>query len=386
MIKSTLIPAKSISVLTWALVAVGLVVTVVLNAEPSNAQEKSNGQEKQGEKKAAPSANVATAKPALVVNVVKPQTMTMTKKLQSNGNVVAWQEAVIGTETNGLRLNQVNANVGDFVKRGQVLAVFASETIAADLAVTQASVVEAQASLTEAKSNAARARQIQDTGALSQQQVTQLFTAEQTAAARLQAVRAQLKVQQIRLKNTSVSAPDDGIISARTATVGAVSGAGQELFRLIRKGRLEWRAEVPSAELTAITPGMDVEVQASGVSVKGKVRVISPSVDAQTRNGLVYVDLPANAALKNGMFASGNFDIGSAQVLSVPQQTLVVRDGFTYLFYLSGDRVTSLKVKTGRREGDRIEVIAEQGLKADMQIVATGAAFLNTGDLVKVVK
>jgi HlyD family secretion protein len=344
-------------------------------------------QDAKSEKKTAPPAAAAapkTNKPALVVNVIKPQPMSMTKKLQSNGNVVAWQEAVIGTETNGLRLNQVNANVGDFVKRGQVLAVFASETIVADVAVTQASVVEADAALAEAKSNAARARQIQDTGALSQQQIQQLFTSEQTAAARLQAARAQLKVQQIRLKHTQVLAPDDGVISARGATVGAVVGSGQEMFRLIRKGRLEWRAEVPSSELTLITPGMNVDLQIGGASVKGKVRVIGPTVDTQSRNGLVYVDLPISSAVKNGMFASGNFDLGSSQVLSVPQQSLVVRDGFTYLYYLTGDRVTGLKVKTGRLEGDRIEVT--EGLKPEMQIVATGAAFLNTGDLVKVVK
>jgi HlyD family secretion protein len=350
-----------------------LVSALFLQAEVTIAQDK-----KADTKTAGPS------KPALVVNVIKPQPMSMTKKLQSNGNVVAWQEAVIGTETNGLRLNQVNVNVGDYVKRGQVLAVFSSETIAADLAVVQASVVEAEASLAEAKSNAARARQIQDTGALSQQQIQQLLTGEQTAAARLQAIRAQVKVQQLRVKNTQVMAPDDGVISMRSATVGAVVGSGQELFRLIRKGRLEWRAEVPSSELTLINPGMGVELQVAGASVMGKVRVVGPSVDAQTRNGLVYVDLPANTSVKNGMFATGNFDLGSAQVLSVPQQSLVVRDGFTYLFHLTGDRVTAQKVKTGRREGDRIEVV--EGLKPEMQIVATGAAFLNNGDLVKVVK
>jgi HlyD family secretion protein len=356
-----------------------LISALFLPAEVSIAQDK-----KADGKPVADSKSAGPSKPALVVNVIKPAAMSMTKKLQSNGNVVAWQEAVIGTETNGLRLNQVNVNVGDYVKRGQVLAVFSSETIAADLAVVQASVVEAEASLAEAKSNAARARQIQDTGALSQQQIQQLLTGEQTAAARLQAIRAQVKVQQLRVKNTQVTAPDDGVISTRSATVGAVVGSGQELFRLIRKGRLEWRAEVPSSELTLINPGMAVELQVAGASVIGKVRVIGPSVDAQTRNGLVYVDLPVNTFVKNGMFATGNFDLGSAQVLSVPQQSLVVRDGFTYLFYLTGDRVTAQKVKTGRREGDRIEVV--EGLKPEMQIVATGAAFLNNGDLVKVVK
>jgi HlyD family secretion protein len=329
-------------------------------------------------------ATAVGAKPALVVNVVKPQMASISKKLQANGNVLAWQEASIGTETNGLRLNQVLVNVGDMVKRGQLLASFSSESITADLAATQASVAEADAALSDARANAARARQIQESGAISQQQIAQLLTAEKTAAARLQAAKAQLKVQQIRLKNTQLVAPDEGVISARSATVGAVAAAGQELFRLVRKNRLEWRAELPAADLASIRPGMSASILAGTVAVKGTVRIVAPTVDASTRNGLVYVDIPLGSLLKSGMFASGTFELGSSDALSVPQQALVVRDGFSYLYVVSGDRVASLKVKTGRREGDRIEVL--EGVKPEMQIVASGAAFLSNGDLVKVVK
>jgi RND family efflux transporter MFP subunit len=381
---------KSINLFNKTTVALVVASTLVgygvFGINVSQAQDAATKTEskKDDSKKDDSKKDAAGPKPALAVNVVKPVQIAMTKKLQSNGNVMAWQEAIIGADTNGLRLNEVLVNVGDVVKKGQLLASFSSESISADIAATQASVVEAEAALLEAKANAARARQIQESGALSQQQITQLLTAEQTSAARLQAVKAQMKVQQIRLKNTRVVSPDDGIISARVATVGAVVGAGQELFKLVRKSRLEWRAEVPSAELTSIRAGMDVDIQSAGQSVRGKVRMIGPTVDPQTRNGLVYVDIPNGSPIKGGMFASGAFELGSVQVLSVPQQALVVRDGFSYIFYVVSDRVTGLKIKTGRREGDRVEVL--EGLKPDMQIVASGAAFLNNGDLVKVVK
>src|SRR5690606_17074369 len=143
--------------------------------------------------------------------------------------------------------------------------------------------------------NAARARELQTTGALSAQQINQYLTAERTARARLEAQRAAGRAQQLRLSNTRVLAPDDGVISARSATVGAVLPAGQELFRLIRKGRLEWRAEVPATDLARIEPGMAVTVTAGGgAPIAGKVRVVAPTVDAQTRNGIVYVDLQAS--------------------------------------------------------------------------------------------
>jgi RND family efflux transporter MFP subunit len=173
------------------------------------------------------------------------------------------------------------------------------------------------------------------------------------------------------------------VISTRTATVGAVVPAGQELFRLVRKNRLEWRAEVTASELGRIRAQQSVTVlPASGGSVVGTVRRVGPVVDAQTRNALVYVDLPAGASVKAGMFARGEFQLGASAALTLPQQAVVVRDGFAYVFRLNGERVAQQKVKVGRRSADRIELI--EGVSADTVVVATGAGFLNDGDLVQV--
>ena len=159
---------------------------------------------------------------------------------------------------------------------------------------------------------------------------------------------------------------------------------------------------------------------ASGGEVQGRVRMIAPTVDPQTRSALVYVDLPpmtqaggkvrsaglpqASAAPSGkdrgsappqareatsvgaalpGMFARGEFELGTTSGLTVPQRALVVRDGFNYVFRLSPDnRVSQVKVKTGRLAGDRAEIVS--GLAADARIVVDGAGFLNDGDLVRV--
>jgi RND family efflux transporter MFP subunit len=209
------------------------------------------------------------------------------------------------------------------------------------------------------------------------------LTAEQMAQARVEVARAAEAVQQLRLEQTQVVAPDSGIISARSATVGAVVGSGTELFRLIRQGRLEWRAEVTASELGRIKPGMAVALNAAnGARVKGWVRTVGPTVDPQTGAALVYVDLPAGAPVKAGMFASGELALGSSPALTVPQQALVVRDGFSYVFRLNPDgRVAQVRVETGRRLGERVEVI--QGVEREMLLVGSGAGFLNDGDLVK---
>jgi HlyD family secretion protein len=351
------------------------------DAAKSDAAAKSEKTDKAGKTDAAP----AVVKAALTVTAVQPSNGSLALKLAANGNVAAWQEASIGAEASGLRLTQVLVNVGDSVKKGQLLATFAGDAVQADVAQAKAALMEAQANALDAAANAERARTLQNTGALSTQQINQYLTAEKTAAARVQAAQATLSAQGVRTQNTQVRAPDNGVISARGATVGAVVGAGTELFRMIRGGRLEWRAEVTSNEIASIKPGAKAKVTAaSGAQVEGTVRTVAPTIDAATRNALVYVDLPANAGVKAGMFAKGEFALGAANALTLPQQALVLRDGFTYAMRIeASNKVTQVKLETGRRVGDAVEI--NQGAKPSDRFVASGASFLADGDTVKIV-
>ncbi len=331
------------------------------------------------DKKAAP------AKPALSVVVTQPQRATIAVSTRANGNIAAWQEASVGTEANGLRLAEVRVNVGDVVKRGQVLATFAPESMQVALLQARAAVAEAEATLGDAAANAERAKGLRATGALSEATINQYVTSERTARARLDAQRAALQARQIKVGQTAVVAPDAGVISSRSATVGAVLPAGQELFRLIRQGRLEWRAEVPSSDLAQIKPGTRVTVTpAGGAPIVGTVRTVAPTVDPQTRNGIVYVDMPAPGSARSGMFARGEFETGSSSALTLPQSAVQLREGFSYVFKVGADnKVTQTKIEVGRRVGDRIEVTG--GLAPDARVVAMGGGFLAEGDTVRIV-
>ncbi len=330
-------------------------------------------------------ASAPAAQPALTVTATQPQRAVLPLRITANGNIAAWQEASVGSEVNGLRLASVRVNVGDVVERGQVLATFAPDTLQADVAQTRAAVAGAQATLAEAAANADRARALQSSGALSEATITQSLTAERTAQAQLDAQRALLQTQQLRLSQTQVRAPDSGVISARNATVGAVSPAGQELFRLIRQGRLEWRAEVAGPDLARIETGMPVRITLpSGEVIEGRVRMVAPTVDPKTRNGLVYVDLRQPGSARAGMFARGDFEIGSSSALTLPQSAVLLRDGFSWVLRIEPDStITQLKVDVGRRVADRIEI--KSGLEASARVVASGGGFLGDGDLVRVV-
>jgi RND family efflux transporter MFP subunit len=329
----------------------------------------------------------APAKAALSVSLVSPSPASVPALLQANGNIAAWQEAVIGSEANGLRLAEIKVEVGERVKRGQLLALFATETLKAELAQIQATLAEADAVLGEAGGNAERARALRDSGLMTLQQVQQALTAEQTAKARVTAQRAALDLQQLRLAQAQVLAPDDGLISSRTATVGSVLGAGQELFRLIRGARLEWRAEVPASELARIRVGQRVSVTPpSGRPVAGTVRQVAPTVDAVTRNGTVYVDLRVgadSAEVRAGMFCRGEFVFEARSALTLPASAVLLRDGFQVVMLVGADaRVSQLKVKVISRDGERV---ALEGLPASARVVERGAAFLSDGDTVRVV-
>lgn len=331
-------------------------------------------------------------KPALNVEAIQPEMRDLPLVLTANGSVAAWQEAIIGAEVGGLRLVDIQAQVGDSVRKGQVLAVFDQERVAADVAQSRAALAEAEANLEEARLNAARVRQVVDSGALSDQQVGQYLTGEKTAEARMRSAKAQLDQQLLRLRHARVLAIDDGVISSRSAMLGAVAGEGQELFRLIRQNRLEWRAEVTAAELRWLKPGVEVSVEVPDTGqVLGKLRTVGPTLDDQSRNALVYVDLPGagQAGFKPGMFAHGEFRLGTRPALTVPQTALSMREGFSYVFRLREDsgglsRVGQIKVQIGRRDGDRVEIV--EGLAPGDRLVAGGASFLTDGDTVRVVR
>jgi RND family efflux transporter MFP subunit len=181
-----------------------------------------------------------------------------------------------------------------------------------------------------------------------------------------------------------VRAPDDGVITARSAVVGQVVQAGTEMMRLLRQERVEWRAEVPEADLRAVRPGQKASIETSeGTALTGKVRSIAPTVQSGNRTGLVYVDIPSRGGARPGMFARGEIEVGQAKVLMVPLGAVLVQDGYSYVFLLRDDStVQRRRVQTGAIQGSQIEITS--GLEGRERLVDSGVAFLSDGQRVSV--
>ena len=326
----------------------------------------------------------ASPNPALAVNLVGPLAVDWPRVIAASGGLFAWQEGVIAAGTGGLRVMEVAVDVGDEVRLGQVLAILDQDTVKADLDQQAARVAQVRAALAEARANGDRARNVKDKGAMSEQQITQYLIAEEAAKANLAAAEAALEMERIRLTQTQVLAVDDGVISSRGATLGTVVQVGTELFRLVRQGRVEWRAEVTAEQLAQIKPGQEAQIRLpGGETVTGKVRMPSPTLDPISRYGLVYVDLPIGGPARPGMFAQGHIRVGASQALTLPESAVVLRDGSSFVFEVRDeDRVAQRKVETGRRGEGRVEILS--GLDTVARIVAAGGAFLNDGDRVRV--
>lgn len=322
----------------------------------------------------------AAAPPVLTVSTTMPVQAEVARGIAAAGTVQPWQEVTIGTEVGGYRLAEIRAEVGDHVRRGQVLARLDTSVLAADLREQDAAVAEARAALDEAQANAGRARSLKATGALSARDSDQLITGAATARARLEAAEARLGAVRLRLSFADVRAPDDGVISARLATPGQIVASGTELYRLIRRGRLEWRAEVQEHDFVAVRPGLASVLDGSGT--RGRVRAVTPSIDATTRVGTAYVDLPPDTTLRAGMFVQGRIEAGVVPGLTVPQRALVQRDGFDYLFVLRpAGTVEQRRVTRGSALGGQVEIVG--GLGAADRVVVDGAGFLRDGDAVR---
>jgi HlyD family secretion protein len=322
----------------------------------------------------------------LAVSVTTPRAEQFSRTVVATGSVFAWQEAVIGSEVGGYRVAQVRVDVGDKVRKGQELVRLAAELLTAEVASKKAAKAQAEAQLINAASNLRRAESLEGSGAVSDSERERLKSEQLAARARVEAAESELTASELKLQYTRVVAPDDGVITSRTVVVGQIAQAGGEMLRLLRQGRVEWRAEVPEGRLRELKVGQTARVTtADGMELVGKVRTVAPTVQSGTRTGLVYVDLPKPEGARPGMFARGEIEVSKSAAATLPLASIVVRDGYSYVFVVNDKQaVERRRIKTGALRDGRVEVIS--GVEPTDRVVERGAGFLKEGDTVRVIE
>lgn len=312
---------------------------------------------------------------ALTVTTTAAKRADWPEIIRATGAVAPWQEAIIGAEITGHRLTEVVADVGDVVKQGQVLARFETDTL-----LTQRA--ELQAVLTQAIAVRDRSLLLKKSAALAVEKVES--DVQQAAIA-----QARFDANELQIRHAEVVAPDDGVISSRTATLGAVGAVGQELFRLIRQNRLEWRGQVTAQQLARLKTGQRISLSLpDGTTASATLRQIAPVLDENTRMATLYADIEPGSAARAGMYGEGRISLETRSVLLLPAKSVVIRDGRSYVFRIENTEKKATAhmelVTAGRSEGVQTEIL--DGVSDGEVVAVDGAGFLNDGDVVRIAK
>ncbi len=326
-----------------------------------------------------------TPSPETVRNipVLAVQQANVPDLLEAVGTVRAAQTSDAASQMMG-NIVEIRAHEGDYVQRGQVLAV--DRATAADLGAQQ-QLVGADSDLALAESTLKRYQNLYEKKSVSPQEFDEVKARQQAALARRDMAKAgqaqaQAALSQARtsLDYTRIRAPFEGVVTEKKADSGTLASPGMPIFTVedVRRYRLE--ATVNESDLRYVRTGQQVSVAIDALGnagLNGKVVQIVPAADPASRTFLVKIELPTDARLRSGLFGRAQFSRGERQALLIPRSAVVERGQLQGIYVLDQKKVASLRYITlGKPSGSAIEVLA--GLQDGEQLVAKpGAVDLN---------
>lgn len=335
---------------------------------------------------------------AMRVNVVAVGKQAATPTLHLTGTVAAREDVAVGTALSGLKILEVNADVGQRVEKGQVLARLDSVNVQAALRQSEMALAKARSNLNarqaewrEAQATFNRYRPLASEGAVTPQELDQQRLRLESAQANVQAARAEITQLQSQLTDSrhqrskaEITAPVSGIISQRAAEAGALTGS-DALFHIIQDGKMELAANATADELSVLKTGMPAKVRVRGQHepLSGSIRLISPQMDSGTRLGTVRIALEKQPALQNGAYGEAEVQLPTQEsAAALPVQAVsFADDGQAFVMLVGADnRVKRQAVNIGRQNAEWVEILS--GAHAGARVVKNAAAFVSDGDLI----
>jgi HlyD family secretion protein len=345
------------------------------------------------------------------ITVTQAVTGSITESVVVTGNLVAREEILVSPQIDGYAVDKIMVEEGDRVSEGQVLAVLSRTTIdtslaqneaqtaRADAAIAQAqsSIAEAEANKDQAASAFARSQALVKSGNTTAETLDQREANAKMADARLAAAQHALTVAQadkkladaqrselmVRLEHTQIRAPTAGLVSRRTARIGAIASAsGDPLFRIIRDGDVELEADVPETTLARMTSDMTAQVTTASrrEPFTAHVRLVSPEVSPATRLGRVRIAIDQAPGLTIGAFGRASVQIASHDGVLVPQSAVLYSEEGPTVQVVKVDIISTRPITLGLRTEKQAEII--RGVEAGDSVVATAGTFVRDGDKV----
>ncbi len=383
------------SILKWA----SLAVAALVSASPALAAEAAPS----GDAEARPDVRL----PAIIV--VEAQERMIADRVIASGVIYPVEEVYVYPEVAGLSIETLDAEVGDRVKAGQVLATL--DRNALDLersrlnanrlqSVAQLEQIEAQ--ISEARANAAeavrvrdRAAQLAERGIIAGAQRDQTAALADAAAARVTSaeeslnvaklavdvIEAQIDDVDLRLSRTDIKSPVSGIIASRNIGVGTIASMGENpMFMIMKDGALEVRVDIPEVDLLKIETGQQVNITVVGLAepITGKVHLVEPTLDLSTRLGTARISIDDSSLVRSGMFANAEIIVAQREGIVVPLTSVNMSGRVPTVMRVVDNRVAITPVETGIRDNGFVEVLS--GLSIGDTIVMKAGAFVRDGD------
>ena len=331
------------------------------------------------------------------VNVVQVQPATLTQTLRLSGSITAREDVAVGTALLGLQIQTVDVEVGDVVKKGQVLATLEVSNVQsqlrqndANLQRAKANLVSQQSALTEAEATLKRYQTLMKSDAISRQELEQQQAKARAARAAVQAANAEIAQVQAQLddsrhqrKKAEVLAPADGIITQRRAEVGNLTDSNA-LFHLARNGELEVTVEASAEDLSLLKTGLQAEIQVLDQTTSGQIRLLSSQIDQTSRTGKVRIQLQTPAQITLGTPATALIKLPEMQAQTTLPLSAVNfnADGTAFVMVVNrNQQIERRPISLGEVNQGTAEILS--GLKVGEQVVQKAGALINEGDRVE---
>lgn len=332
-------------------------------------------------------------KPVMSVEAITPTIDTVQQEVTASGTITGQDIAEVGAKISGMAIDSVLVDVGDTVKKGQVLATLDARKVAAEISTSEAQIATATANLDKATSDLARISPLVEIGAISREQFESYKTAKINAEANLKSAKAQAYKASVAASDTQVLAPVSGIISQNNANVGMMT-TGTTLFSIVKDGQLEWQAGIPADKIDQISPNQPVIIDTpnNAQNATGRVTHIAPTANA-TGEIVAFVKIDNPSVLRGGMYAQGRFISQLVPSPTLPIGVVTTTDGYSYVWVLSKDMPNKPKLADtlyyANRQKLTVVSTTDTAVVVDLPkqtlVVKQSGNFLNDGDIVRLV-
>jgi len=336
------------------------------------------------------------------VAATKPTLVTFEDTVTFVGNLEAEERASVASKVSDVTVLSVNVDVGDEIKRGDILVEMDDSLNRRQIEEARAAVARAEAAIAQARSRLAtvekdykRYKQLYEEQVISRQQFDQTEGQYEVEKAGLDLAQRELKQAQARLEQLlivknyhKVAAPVGGVIAERRVDPGDTVKSGDVLLVISRQDNVKVKGPITETDYPKVKLGQPVHVRVDafpGQGFNGKVNRISPVLDPATRTGEVEALMASQGLLRPGMFARAFIVVGSHEALALPREAVrqLAGTGEWYCFVASDDVAQQRPIKRGAEQGNWVEVT--EGIDPSELVITTVVRQLSDGVPVEVV-